>query len=79
MLDFVNLTGRFNSFIVKIPKLVLCSFRDGVPFIKIKNLPVISISIRIVLAYSRPLLHLTAHAPLRDSVTSLRTDTIESK
>jgi hypothetical protein len=31
--DFVNSSGKFNSVVVKMLKLVLCSFHDDVPLI----------------------------------------------
>jgi hypothetical protein len=36
--DFVNSTGKFNSVVVKMLKLVLCPFRDVVPLIKKVNI-----------------------------------------
>jgi hypothetical protein len=35
---FVNSTGKFNSVVVETLKMVLCSFRDGVPLIKKVNI-----------------------------------------
>jgi hypothetical protein len=60
--DFVNSTCKFNSIVVKMPKLVLCFSRDGV-FLKIKTKVKrsYSSSVCIVWAHFRPTLHLAGH------------------
>ncbi len=51
--DFENLTGKFNSIIVKTLKKIFCFFCDGVPFKlkKIKGNWVNNFSARIVRAF----------------------------
>jgi hypothetical protein len=61
--DFDNATCKFNSIVVKTPKLVLCFSRDGV-YLKRKTEAKrsYSSSVRIVGAHFRPTLHLAGQS-----------------